>query len=87
MMVVAIMIAGNRLGIRVIGLKIDHQHAQRHPDLDRGETNPGGVVHRLEHVFDEGLQFRIELGDGDRDLLEHRIGDFEDFANSHGKVT
>ena len=33
---------------------VDHDEALRHADLDRGETDAGRVVHRLEHVRGEG---------------------------------
>ena len=71
-------------GVGVVGLQIDHQHAQGHADLDRGEADAGGIIHGVEHVGDEVAQRLVKRFDGCRDLLEARIGDFEDFADSHG---
>jgi hypothetical protein len=73
----------NRLGIGIVGLEIDHQHAQRHADLDRGKADARRIVHRLEHVGDERLAARRRTGDGAETCLSTRIGDFEDFADSH----
>ncbi len=72
------------LGVLVLFLQVDHQHAQGHADLDRGEADAGRFVHRLEHVLDERLQLVVERLDGGGDGLEPRIGRFEDFADSHG---
>jgi hypothetical protein len=83
MMMVAIVVARHRIGIGILRLEVDHQHAQRHPDLNRGEADARGVVHRLEHVLDQRLELVIELGDGFGHHLEAGIGDFEDFANGH----
>jgi hypothetical protein len=68
----------------VLGLEIDRQHPQGHADLDRGEADAGGLVHRLEHVGDERLQLGVEAFDGRGDLLEQRIGNFDDFTDCHG---
>ncbi len=66
------------LGVLVLGLQVDHQQPQRRADLDRGEADAGGVVHRLEHVGGEGAQRVVKSFDGRGDLLEARIGDFDD---------
>ena len=72
-----------RLGIRVFRLQVDHQHALRHADLDRGEPDPIGVIHRLEHVGDERLQFLVEGLDGRGNGLQPGVRHFEDFADGH----
>ena len=46
---------GAGLGVFVVRLQINHQHAQRHAHLDCGEADAGGIVHCLEHVFDQRL--------------------------------
>ncbi len=61
--VIAVRMTRFRLGILVLGLEIDHQHAQRHADLNRGKADAGGIVHRVEHVGDERLEFVVERGD------------------------
>ena len=37
-----------RFRILVVGLEIDHQHAQRHAHLDGGKTDARGIVHGFE---------------------------------------
>jgi hypothetical protein len=74
MMVVAMCVAGFRLGIRVIGLEIDHQHAQRHAHLDRGEADAGRIVHRLEHVGDERAQSSSNFSTGTETCLRRGSG-------------
>ncbi len=73
-----------RLGVHVRLLKVDHQHALGHADLNRGEADAGRIVHRLEHVFDERLQIVIEIGDGGRDGFQPGVRHFKDFTDSHG---
>jgi hypothetical protein len=82
-MVIAMCGADFRLRVRVIGLKIDHQHAKRYADLDRRETDAGRVVHRLEHIGDERLELVIECLDGCGDLLQARVGYLDDLTNCH----
>jgi hypothetical protein len=83
-MAAAMVVALFRLGVFVFGLKVDHQHAQRHAHLDRGKAD-AGVIHRVEHVGHERAEFVVERFHRGRDLLEARIGNFKDFADSHGR--
>ena len=53
MMVMTVMVARLRLGIRVFGLQIDHQQAQRLAHLNGGKANAARVIHRLKHIGDE----------------------------------
>ena len=69
-----------RRGVLILGLEVDRQHPQRHADLHRSEPDPGGFVHRFEHIGDQRAQVVIERGDGRGDLLEAQIGNFEDFT-------
>ena len=76
----------DRLALRIFRilrlLQVDHQQADRHADLDRGEADAGRVVHRLEHVGDERLQLVVErlhrLGNlpQDADRASHRCGEW-----------
>ena len=50
--------------------QVDHQHAPGHPDLDCSEPDPGGFVHRLEHVGDQRRQRLVEAFNGERGLAK-----------------
>ncbi len=64
--------------------KVHHQQPLGHADLDRGESDPGSIVHRLEHVGDQRAQFVIDRFHRSRNLAEHGIGSLEDAKNGHG---
>ena len=40
--------------------EVDHQHAQRFADLDRGEPDARRVVHGIQHVAGEFAQLGID---------------------------
>ena len=84
-MVVPVVVARFRLRIRVFRLQVDHQQPLGHADLDRGEADAGGIVHRLEHVFDQRAQIVVELVrfDRGRDGFQPGVRHFEDFTDSH----
>ena len=78
--VAAVFVARFGFGVLVLGLEIDHQHPQRHAHLNCGQADPGGDIHRLEHIIDQPAQVVVEHGDPGGDLPELRIGNFKDFA-------
>ena len=74
----------NGVRIRIVGLQVDHQQAQRHAHLDGGKADTRRFIHRFEHVIDQRLQLVIERLDTGGYRLQPRIGHFQDFTNSHG---
>ena len=79
----AAVVARLRFRIGIVGLQVDHEDALRHADLDRGEADTLGGIHRLEHVGDERLQFLVEAFDGIGNGLQPGVRHFEDFADGH----
>ena len=74
----------DRLALLILFLlEVDHEQADRYPDLHRGQPDAGRVVHRLEHVGDEGLELGIEILDRSRGLAQDRIGNADDRKNGH----
>ena len=50
---------------------VDYRYAQAQANLRRGQSHTLRSVHRLEHVFGELRQLRVEFVDRLRGLLEH----------------
>src|SRR3546814_18434989 len=46
-------------GFLVLVLKIDDPHALGNADLDRGKTDAGGIVNRLQHVLHTDRQSSV----------------------------
>jgi hypothetical protein len=64
--------------------RVDHDHALVHVDLGRGESDPIGVVHRLQHVVDQTADARIDFGHGLGHRVQARIRVSEDRQKAHG---
>ena len=63
---------------------VHHEHLAVRVHLGRREADAGGVVHRLEHVGDELLEFRVEHGHRRRLRAQPRVGELEDREQGHG---
>ena len=61
-----------RLGV-LLERDIDNRNAAPNADLRRGQPDAMGLVHRLEHIFDELLQFLVEDRHLFRRLLENSV--------------
>ncbi len=61
----------------------------RHVDLGGGQTDPGILVHGLDHIVDQALKLRAwnDLG-GNRPSgsAQHRMPETADFQNSHATL-
>jgi hypothetical protein len=58
--------------------EVDEHELPGDADLVRGETDPGGGVHRVDHVVDELLDRLVDLGDRLGGLTEHVVAVFAD---------
>jgi hypothetical protein len=54
-----------------VSLGVDHRDPPRQPDLVRGQTDPTGCVHRLEHVVDDPPNLVVDLGHLGAPLAKH----------------
>ena len=52
---------------------VEHEQPERDPDLRPGQADAGGVVHRLEHVLGQPPKRVVEVLDGLRGRLQHRV--------------
>jgi hypothetical protein len=59
------------------------EHAQVHADLVGCESNAVGRGHRVEHVVDEGVQFRTEVRDQPGWGVQHWVTDNANRTNGH----
>jgi hypothetical protein len=73
------------LGAALVPPDVDHRQALAEADLGRGEPDPLGVVHRLEHVFDERVKLVVKGGDGLGARLEGGVA-VKDDGLDHGGV-
>ncbi len=62
---------------------VEHEETLLHPNLRGGQTNPGSVVHRDEHVVDELDERAVDTVDVGRPLLEDGITNDADDMRSH----
>ena len=58
--------------------------SQRHADLCRGQAYTWRGVHRLDHVVDELVHVRCDVGDGRRRPVEGLLTEAKDRANHAG---
>src|SRR5437899_3269654 len=63
--------------------EVDHDDAQGHGDLRRGQADARGRVHRLDHVVEEPADRAVDLTDGLGGLVEHRVAVFHDGPDCH----
>lgn len=45
---------------RIVILRIDHDHSQRHSDLWRGQADAWRVVHGFPHIFDQFVDAAVD---------------------------
>jgi hypothetical protein len=58
-----IVVARPVMVVMMIGrfLKIDHKDTLWYADLDRRKADTGGIIHGVEHVFDQLLKLVVKL--------------------------
>ena len=61
----------------------DHDQPERDADLRRGEADAGLVVHRVDHVGDDGPDLGRHLADGLGAPAEDGVAVFPDLQNGH----
>src|SRR3546814_9826899 len=62
----------------------EHDEAERHMHLRRGETGAAGVFHRLDHVADEPADLRRgRVVDLHRPTAQHGMSHLGDLENGH----
>ncbi|GAA2592052.1 hypothetical protein GCM10010435_83440 [Winogradskya consettensis] len=59
--------------ITLVQLRCEHEDAQAHSELGRGETGTVFIGERLAQIRDQILQFRIEVDYGLGRLPQYRI--------------
>ncbi len=73
-----------RLGVVFSLGDVDDDDALGHADLHGGEANARRLVHGLQHIVEQPVNFRVDPFDRRRNDPQARIGKGEDRKQGHG---